>query len=134
MMVRDGEGATRLVRIEVTGAATREHATMAARTIANSPLVKTAVHGGDPNWGRIISAAGYSGAPLDESLARLWIGELLVFDGGTSTAIPKPDMARQMQGEEIQFRLDLGMGDESDTFWTCDLSREYVTVNADYHT
>ena len=134
MMVRDGEGATKLVRIEVTGAQEREHATAAARAIANSPLVKSAVHGGDPNWGRIISAAGYSGAPLDESLVRLWIGDALVFEKGQAAAIPKHELALQMRGEEVSFRLDLGMGSETDTFWTCDLSSEYVTINADYHT
>ena len=134
MMVRDGEGATKLVRVEVTGAQEREHATMAARAIANSPLVKAAVHGGDPNWGRVISAAGYSGAPLDESKVKLWIGSALVFANGSVTSVSKPEMAAQMQTDEVHFRLDLGSGPETDTFWTCDLSKEYVTINADYHT
>jgi len=134
MMVRDGEGATKLVRVEVTGAREREHATMAARAIANSPLVKAAVNGGDPNWGRIVSAAGYSGAPLEENKTKLWIGNALVLDNGTATSVSKAEMAAQMQGDEVHFRLDMGMGCESDTFWTCDLSKEYVSINADYHT
>jgi len=134
MMVRDGEGATRLVRVEVTGAEEREHATAAARAIASSPLVKAAVNGGDPNWGRIISAAGYSGAPIDENKAKLWIGSALVFDGGIATAAPEAELAAQMQADEIHFRLDLGLGTENDAFWTCDLSKEYVAINADYHT
>ena len=134
MMVRDGEGATRLIRIEVTGAKEREHATMAGRAIANSPLVKAAVNGGDPNWGRVISAAGYSGAPFDETRAKLWIGDALVFENGMPTGFPKAELAAYMRTDEVSFRLDLGMGSESDTFWTCDLSKEYVSINADYHT
>jgi len=134
MMVRDGVGATKVVRVEVTGAREREHATMAARAIANSPLVKAAVNGGDPNWGRIVSAAGYSGAPLEENKTKLWIGNVLVLDNGTATSASRAEMAAQMQGDEVHFRLDLGMGRESDAFWTCDLSKKYVTINADYHT
>ncbi|HUU68420.1 MAG TPA: bifunctional ornithine acetyltransferase/N-acetylglutamate synthase, partial [Planctomycetota bacterium] len=134
MMVRDGEGATRMIRIEVTGAREREHATLAGRAIANSPLVKAAVNGGDPNWGRIVSAAGYSGAPFDPDKARLWIGDALVFENGMPAGVPKAKLAEFMRDEEVDFKLDLGTGTESDTFWTCDLSKEYVTINADYHT
>ena len=134
MMVRDGEGATRVIRIEVTGAQEREHATLAGRAIANSPLVKAAVNGGDPNWGRIVSAAGYSGAPFDPEKARLWIGDALVFENGMPTGAPKAKLAEFMRAEEVDLKLDLGAGTESDTFWTCDLSKEYVTINADYHT
>jgi len=134
MMVRDGEGATRLIRVDVTGAATREDATAAARAIANSPLVKAAVNGGDPNWGRVISAAGYSGAALVPEKAKLWIGDLLVFKNGMPTAVSQADAAARMQGSDVSFRLELALGSESDTFWTCDLSKEYVTINADYHT
>ncbi|NQT19226.1 MAG: bifunctional glutamate N-acetyltransferase/amino-acid acetyltransferase ArgJ [Planctomycetes bacterium] len=134
MMVRDAEGATKLVRVEVTGAQEREHATMAARAIANSPLVKTAVHGGDPNWGRVISAAGYSGAPVDPAKVKLWMGNVLAFADGAPATLSRNEMAVQMQGDEVCFRLDLGQGDESDTYWTSDLSKEYVTINADYST
>ncbi len=134
MMVRGGEGATKLVRVEVTGAAEREHATAAARAIASSPLVKAAVNGGDPNWGRIMSAAGYSGAPLDETRVKLWIGSALVFENGAPTFIPRSESAEQMKADEVHFRLDLGMGAESDTFWTCDLSKKYVSINADHST
>lgn len=134
MMVRDGEGATRMIRVEVTGALAREDATKAARAVANSPLVKAAVNGGDPNWGRIISAAGYSGAEMEEERAKLWIGDLLVFDTGSPTGCPKVELAAFVQKPEVHFRIDLGMGAESDTYWTCDLSKEYVSINADYHT
>jgi len=134
MMVRDGEGATKVIKIEVTGAQEREHATTAARAIANSPLVKTAVNGCDPNWGRIISAAGYSGCPLDEAKVRLWIGGILAFDRGLPSNASKGELEEQMQADEVHLKLDLGMGGEADTFWTCDFSEEYVKINAAYHT
>jgi glutamate N-acetyltransferase/amino-acid N-acetyltransferase len=134
MMVRDGEGATRLVRVEVTGAEERWHATAAARAIANSPLVKTAVNGGDPNWGRVISAAGYSEAPVDENKVALHIGGKVAFEKGAATTVPKKELAAEMSGNEVHIRLDLGVGSENDTFWTCDFSSEYVNINAEYHT
>jgi len=134
MIVRDGEGATKVIRVDVTGAGERQQATLAARAIANSPLVKAAVNGGDPNWGRVISAAGYSGASLVLDKARLWIGDLLVFENGMPAAVSTAEAAARMKGTDICFRLDLAMGSESDTFWTCDLSKEYVAINADYHT
>ena len=130
-IVRDGEGATRLIEITVTGARDEAHAERAARAVANSPLVKCAVHGGDPNWGRIVCAAGYSGAELTPQRTRLDLGSTRVFEAGLPTGA---DAADQMAGDEVHILLDLGVGDAEATVWTCDLSQRYVEINAQYHT
>ncbi|HHT9117639.1 MAG TPA: bifunctional glutamate N-acetyltransferase/amino-acid acetyltransferase ArgJ [Candidatus Hypogeohydataceae bacterium YC38] len=133
-IVRDGEGATKFVRIEVSGARKAEAARHVASAIANSPLVKTAINGEDPNWGRIVSAAGAAGIPLDEKRLKLYIGHVLVFEGGTASSFPMEELLKEMKKEEIDIRLHLGLGTQRAEFWTCDLSQEYVTVNARYHT
>ncbi len=133
-VVRDGEGARRFVAVTVTGARDEAAARRVAFTIAESPLVKTAIAGGDPNWGRIMAAAGRSGAVGDDFVRwRLWIGDIpVVENGGPRPDYREADAARHMAGSEIEIRLDLGEGDGRATVWTCDLTRRYVEINADY--
>ena len=134
-IVRGGEGATKLVAVRVTGAREWVHAERAARTIANSLLVKTAVHGGDPNWGRLIAAAGRSGVPFELSRAAVRIGGIVLFENGQPHDANAPKAAAHLNGAEIDIEVDLGtLGPEQATIWTCDLSAEYVRINADYRT
>jgi len=133
-IVADGEGATRVVEVRVEGARTEADAALAARAVANSPLVKCAVHGGDPNWGRVVSAVGYSGAAFDADKLRHWIGDELVFADGMPTQYDLARCREHMAGNHVLLRADLGAGMAAYTCTTCDLSREYVTINADYHT
>jgi glutamate N-acetyltransferase/amino-acid N-acetyltransferase len=134
-IVRGGEGATKLVSIRVTGARDWAYAERAARTIANSPLVKTAVHGGDPNWGRLVAAAGRSGVPFELSRAAVRIGGIVLFDNGQPYDKNAASAAEHLRGSEIDIEVDLGTGgSEHATIWTCDLSAEYVKINADYRT
>jgi glutamate N-acetyltransferase/amino-acid N-acetyltransferase len=134
MLVRDGEGATRVVEIQVTGARTARDATEVARRIANSPLVKTAIGGADPNWGRILGAAGASGVAIDPARLSLWIGAVPVVRRGVGVHGPttEKDAHAVMSGTQYAIRLDLGAGKASDSYRTCDLTHEYVTINADY--
>jgi len=134
MIVADGEGATRLVTIEVVGAPSEESAVRVGRAIADSPLCKCALHSGDPNWGRFVSAAGFACAELEEAKTSLHIGGKLAYAAGGPADTPLPDLEAAMAGDEVTLRLDLGLGAGEATVWTCDLSREYVTINADYHT
>lgn len=129
MIVRDGEGASKLVAITVKGARSKSDALAVARSVANSPLVKSAVHGESPNWGRIVSATGYVGVPVEEEKLSLKIGNCLVFDSGNPAPFSADQALKEMHNEEIDFTLDLGMGEESATVWTCDLSAEYVNIN-----
>jgi glutamate N-acetyltransferase/amino-acid N-acetyltransferase len=134
-IVRGGEGATKLVTVQITGAATRGDAWLAARTIANSPLVKTALHGGDPNWGRLVAAAGRSGAAFVLDKASVAIGPVQVF----VTGVPHDDRADQaaevMKDKEITVSVDLGTGgSHAARMWTCDFSADYVKINAEYRT
>jgi glutamate N-acetyltransferase/amino-acid N-acetyltransferase len=134
-IVRGGEGATKLIGIHVTGARDQTHAERAARVIANSPLVKTAVHGGDPNWGRLIAAAGRSGVPFELSHAAVRIGGIVLFEDGQPHDDAAPRAAAHMTGSQIDIEVDLGTGGSHQaTIWTCDLSAEYVKINADYRT
>ena len=134
-IVRGGEGATKLIAITVTGASTDSDAWMAARAIANSPLVKTAVHGGDPNWGRLVAAAGRSGAAFVLDGARVQIGSLVLFENGRPFDELAPKAADYLQGKELAIKVDLGTGGpHTATVWTCDLSAEYVKINAEYRT
>lgn len=133
-IVADGEGATRVVEVRIEGAASRDDAMRAARAVANSPLVKCAVHGGDPNWGRVVSAVGYSGAQIDAAAMQHWIGDELVFARGTPTRFDLAACQRHMKGKRVVLRVDLGAGRAAATCYTCDLSKDYVTINADYHT
>ena len=133
-IVKDGEGATKFIQIDVAGARSRSDATKIARSVADSPLVKTAINGEDPNWGRIVSAAGYAGVELNESTTNLYINDILIFARGMPTLCDLNQLSTSMKGSDITIRLELGLGNCSDTVWTCDLSHEYVTINAEYHT
>jgi glutamate N-acetyltransferase/amino-acid N-acetyltransferase len=132
-IVRGGEGATRLVTVRVSGAASTAEARQAARTIANSPLVKTAVHGGDPNWGRLVAAAGRAGVAFDLTHAGVSVGGVTLFREGLPYDDRAPEAARHLQQPEVEIEVDLGTGGAAtSTVWTCDLSAEYVRINADY--
>ena len=132
-VVKDGEGATKFVEINVTGAATAADAKTHAMAIANSPLVKTAIAGEDPNWGRVVMAVGKSGAAADRDLLSIWFGDELVADKGwCSPDYSEPRAAEHMKGDHIQIRVDIGIGSGAFTAWTCDLTRTYIDINADY--
>lgn len=133
-IVRGGEGATKLITVQITGAATSAEARKAAKVIANSLLVKTAIHGGDPNWGRLICAAGRAGVAFDASRAEVTIGSLVLFKDGQPHDELAPAAAEYLKGSELTIGVDLGAGGASSTVWTCDLSAEYVRINADYRT
>jgi glutamate N-acetyltransferase/amino-acid N-acetyltransferase len=133
-IVRGGEGATKLVTVRVTGAASDADARRAAKAIANSPLVKTAIHGGDPNWGRLIAVAGRAGVEFDLSRAVVTIGSIVLFENGKPHDEHAPDAAEYLQGKDLTVSVDLGSGPAESTVWTCDLSAEYVRINADYRT
>jgi glutamate N-acetyltransferase/amino-acid N-acetyltransferase len=134
-IVRGGEGATKLVTVSVTGAASRADARLAARAIANSPLVKTAVHGGDPNWGRLVAVAGRSGAAFVLERTRVTIGDVVLFEDGLPFDDRAPDAATALLSSEVTLAVDLGTGGRAEaTVWTCDLSADYVRINAAYRT
>jgi len=133
-IARDGEGATRRIEVIVRGAASEAEARQAARTIAASPLVKTAVHGADPNWGRILAAAGRSNVELDPDTCYIEIGGVCVYKGGTPFPFEKKEVSDYLRNDEVIIVVDLNLGEGEATAWGCDLSREYVTINADYTT
>jgi glutamate N-acetyltransferase/amino-acid N-acetyltransferase len=133
MLARDGEGAEKLIEVRIEGAASERQARAAARTVTASPLVKTAVHGADPNWGRLMMAVGRSGARIDLDRARAWLGDIMVYRG---RPLPFDESAAsdQLRNEEVLLRVDLGAGRASATAWGCDLTPEYVHINSDYTT
>jgi glutamate N-acetyltransferase/amino-acid N-acetyltransferase len=133
-VARDGEGATCLIEVTATGAATYDDARMAARTVTSSPLMKTAVTGRDPNWGRVMMAAGRSGARVDQDRASVWIGPHCVLDRGQPTTVDLKAVSEAMAGELVSIRVDLGAGEAQATAWGCNLTHEYVSINADYTT
>jgi glutamate N-acetyltransferase/amino-acid N-acetyltransferase len=134
-IVRGGEGATKLITVTVTGAVSLEDARLAARTICNSPLVKTAVHGGDPNWGRLIAAAGRSGAHFVLDHASVRIGDVDLFVNGVPYDERSEAAATVLQDTQMTITVDLGTGGAHEaTMWTCDFSAEYVKINAEYRT
>jgi len=134
-IVRGGEGATKLVTIDVTGGRTNEEAKRAARAIANSPLVKTAVHGADPNWGRLVAVAGRAGVDFDLERARVQIGDVELFAGGRPFDERAPQASDHLKGTDVALRVDLGTGGGGAArMWTCDLSADYVKINAEYRT
>jgi glutamate N-acetyltransferase/amino-acid N-acetyltransferase len=130
----DGEGATKVVVITVKGAASDADARAMARAIANSPLVKCAMHGNDPNWGRIVSAAGLAGAAFDPDKATLRLQDTVVFRNGQPVPFDAEKVSASLKATEVRAELSCRLGDGHSTCWTCDLSKEYVTINADYHT
>ena len=133
-LARDGEGANTLIEVVVEGAASVEDARIAARTISSSPLVKTMVTGRDPNWGRVLMAAGRSGAAIDPAAACVWIGAHVAFEYGAPAATSEAEISAAMDAEEVTIRIDLASGDATATAWGCDLTAEYVHINADYTT
>jgi glutamate N-acetyltransferase/amino-acid N-acetyltransferase len=130
----DGEGATKLLTVRVTGAPDQEQAQIAARAVARSNLVKSAIHGGDPNWGRIVCALGYSGAELALDRLRLNVGGLTVFTFGAGVKVDLDAVRQAFDKSEIEIEADLGLGEASSEAWGCDLSEEYVRINAEYTT
>jgi glutamate N-acetyltransferase/amino-acid N-acetyltransferase len=133
-IVRGGEGATKLVTITVTGAASAAEARRAAKAIANSLLVKTAIHGGDPNWGRLVAVAGRANVAFELSRAAVMIGPTTLVRNGRPYDEGAAEAAEYLKGTEIAVSVDLGSGAASSTVWTCDLSAEYVRINAEYRT
>lgn len=134
-IVDDGEGVGHVVTLQILGARTEAEAKQVARAIAHSPLNKTAWSSADPNWGRLLAAAGYSGVVFDVERVRIWIGEQVVFEGGMRAALFDEAAAhRTMSQREYAITLDLGEGEAQCAFLTCDLTEEYVRINADYST
>jgi glutamate N-acetyltransferase/amino-acid N-acetyltransferase len=132
-VARDGEGATKLIEVRVTGAADRADAHRVAMAIANSPLVKTAVAGEDPNWGRIVMAVGKSGAKADRDRLTIRFGDILVAESGARAAsYDEATAAAYMKNAELVIAVDMGLGEGSRTVWTCDLTHRYIDINADY--
>ena len=133
-IVRGGEGATKLITVTVHEARTRDDARQIARTIANSPLVKTAVHGADPNWGRILASAGRSGVRFDPDTAVVRVGGVLLFENGQPHDANAPMAAEHLKTADVRIDLHVGGGSASATIWGCDLSAEYVKINGEYRT
>ncbi len=133
-LVADGEGATRIIEVAIGGARSGAQARLAAKSVADSPLVKTAIHGQDPNWGRIVMALGKSPAKVDADRLTVRIAGTTVFANGTGQAFDARALADRLGDSTVRIEADLGLGSGSFTALTCDLSREYIAINADYHT
>jgi glutamate N-acetyltransferase/amino-acid N-acetyltransferase len=133
-LVRDAEGVTRVCRVEITGAASDGDAVLAARSVAESPLVKSALFGGDPNWGRIWMAIGKSGAATDPERISIHVGQVPVLEAGSPTRDGKRLAVGPMSADEVAMTVDLGLGDGRAHYWFSDLSYDYVKINAEYHT
>jgi glutamate N-acetyltransferase/amino-acid N-acetyltransferase len=133
-IVRGGEGATKVIAVSVYDAPTSDDARQVARTIANSPLVKTAVHGADPNWGRIVAAAGRSGVKFDMQKVTVRVGGILLFENGLPHDESAPKAAEILKRDTVDIEVSLGSGSASATIWGCDLSAEYVRINGEYRT
>jgi glutamate N-acetyltransferase/amino-acid N-acetyltransferase len=132
-IVRGGEGATKLIAVNVHDARSRDEARQVARTIANSPLVKTAVHGADPNWGRIVAAAGRSGVHFDINRVTVRVGGILLFENGLPHDAASPQAGEHLRNADVRIDVSLGTGGGAGaTIWTCDLSAEYVRINGEY--
>ena len=132
-VVRDGEGATKFVEVRVTGAETNADAHKVAMAIANSPLVKTAIAGEDPNWGRVVMAIGKSGAKADRDKLSIRFGDILVAENGwVSPDYREEDAAKHMKSQDVLIAVDMGLGNADSTAWTCDLTNRYIEINADY--
>lgn len=134
MLAADGEGATKLLTITVNGAKNPDDAHKICSAIAKSPLCKTAAFGNDANWGRLLTAAGYSGAEFDPGKVNIWIGEVQVCKNGGGLPFDEGAALKELKSEEVIYTLDFCEGDSCDTMWTCDFSLDYVRINADYRT
>lgn len=130
----DGEGATKLIEVIVNGAASLSQARQAARAVVSSSLVKAAIHGADPNWGRVVAAVGRSGAEMDEDRIDLFIGEIQVVKAGKALSSGKRRVIQLLRDKEIKLSLNLNLGSGQATAWGCDLSEGYVAINSDYMT
>jgi glutamate N-acetyltransferase/amino-acid N-acetyltransferase len=133
-MVTDGEGATKTLTVEITSARDEAQARKVARAVINSNLVKTALYGEDPNWGRIIAAAGSVGAGIDPNNWSLYLGEKLWVDRGAIEVISEAEAHSELENTHVRVRVDLAQGVATATGWGCDLSRDYVRINAHYRT
>jgi len=134
-IVRDGEGARKLITIEISGAASEDAADRFARAIANSPLVKTAIAGSDPNWGRILSTAGNAGVPFDPSKVDIRLQGVLVCQGGLAADFKESELKKKLDEKECLIEVEFhGRGKSSARFWTCDLTEKYIEINASYRT
>jgi len=133
-IVLDGEGATKFVEVKVSRAASEEEACDCAAAIANSLLCKTAWFGADPNWGRIVDAAGYSGAKINKDNLQLYLQGVAAVQNGIAADTSEQALKDAVSGDEVKIELELGAGESEYTMWTCDLSYEYVNINAEYHT
>jgi glutamate N-acetyltransferase/amino-acid N-acetyltransferase len=133
-IARDGEGATKLIEVNVRGAVSITDARLAARTIVSSPLVKAAVHGSDPNWGRVVMAVGYSGAELAADRLDLDIGGIYLVKNGCPLSFDKKEVIKLLDDSDVTINLHLNLGSAEATAWGCDLSEEYVTINSEYTT
>jgi glutamate N-acetyltransferase / amino-acid N-acetyltransferase len=135
MIPDDGEGATHLITIDVEGCRDRDEARAIARAVADSPLVKTAIHGADPNWGRIVSAAGYAGVAFEENDLSLWLNGVALYRAGAPLPFDAAAVTAQLRTQrETRIRLLLTDGPAAIRFWTCDLTADYIRLNADYTT
>lgn len=132
LIAKDGEGATKLIEVIVEGAASSDDAYKMVSSIAKSPLVKTAIFGEDANWGRIITAAGYSGAEFDPNLIDISIGSLMVCKNGTALDFDEGEAKKILEKDKVQIKVNLKKGDFSDRIWTCDFSYDYVKINGSY--
>jgi glutamate N-acetyltransferase/amino-acid N-acetyltransferase len=131
----DAEGASHIIRIDVDGAGSFAEARQIAKAVADSPLVKTAIFGGDPNWGRIVSAAGYSGVSFDETELSLWLGDFLLYRAGVPEPFDRTAASAYLKtNREVSLRLTFENGQARATFWSCDLGYEYIRLNAEYTT
>jgi glutamate N-acetyltransferase/amino-acid N-acetyltransferase len=133
LVVRDGEGASKLIEIAVTGADSDRSAHRIAMSIANSPLVKTAIAGEDANWGRVVMAVGKAGEPAERDRLSIRFGTTQVAEGGVAVSgYDEAPVAAHLKGQEIEIGVDLGLGEGAATVWTCDLTQGYISINADY--
>jgi glutamate N-acetyltransferase/amino-acid N-acetyltransferase len=133
-LARDGEGATKLIIVDVAGAKDKADARLAARTVASSNLVKTAVYGADPNWGRLMMALGRSGATADERKVDLFVNGVCIMEQGKPIPFHRDAVVALMRGPEVTFRLQLNLGEGQATAWGCDLTEDYVVINSAYTT
>ncbi|UCC60716.1 MAG: bifunctional ornithine acetyltransferase/N-acetylglutamate synthase, partial [Dehalococcoidia bacterium] len=134
LIASDGEGATKLIEVKVDGALTVAQARSGARVVSGSPLVKAAVHGSDPNWGRIIAAIGRSGIEMEESKTDLYLDNICLMKAGCAQPFDHVRVKSILDGDEVPIRICLNLGNASATAWGCDLSEEYVTINSEYTT
>jgi glutamate N-acetyltransferase/amino-acid N-acetyltransferase len=133
MVAKDGEGVSKFVTLHIQGAESDKAARTIGLAVANSPLVKTAIAGEDPNWGRIVMAVGKAGEAADRDRLSIWFGDTIVArDGERAAEYHEPTMAQYMKGREIVIRVDVGVGQGRATIWTCDLTHDYISINADY--